>query len=393
MKYWRGYLVAAILAVITWALVQFAQAHTVLVDMIYPYITRLIITSMSQWTGNMAFCLWQVLLIGMILAAIASIILMILLRWNPIQWLGWVLAAISCVIFLQTAIFGLNQYASPLADDVRLEVTDYTVSQLNEATVYFRDKANELAKSVTRNKKGEPEFGTFAELAQQAGNGFDVLTYDEAISVFAGSTVPVKKLGWSGLYTVRGVSGVTVPLTGEAAVNPSVPTAALPFAMCKEMARRMCIYSDADAEFAGFLAGIHNTSPAFQYSAYLVAYRFCYDALASIPTSTAQTCATQTAAGVSQAVADDLESYTDFFGEKKRSASIRTNPTDTDPSVEGGDTSLITFSEYADVSDLLVSWYIQEFIVPLHVEEEAPFNPKDPTQVDLSGIVNAKPQG
>ena len=391
MKYWRGYLVAAIMAVITWALVQFAQSHSVLVDMIYPYITRLIITSMSQWTGNMAFCLWQVLLIGMILAGIASIIVMILLRWNPIQWFGWVLAAISCVVFLQTAVFGLNEYSSPLADDVRLEVTDFTVSQLNEATVYFRDKANELADSFTRNKKGEPEFGTFTELSQQAGNGFEVLTYEEAISVFAGSTVPVKKLDWSGLYTVRGISGVTVPLTGESAVNPSVPNAILPFAMCKEMAHRMCIFSDADAQFAGFLAGIHNTSPAFQYSAYLVAYRFCYDALSSIPTSTAQTCASQTAAGVSETMRKDLEAYTDFFGEHKGETSLRTSSSET--TGDGSDSGLISFSEYASASDLLVSWYIQKFIVPLHVEEEAPFNPKDPAQVDLSGIVNAKPRG
>ena len=60
---------------------------------------------------------------------------------------------------------------------------------------------------------------------------------------------------------------------------------------------------------------------------------------------------------------------------------------------DGSDSGLISFSEYASASDLLVSWYIQKFIVPLHVEEVAPFNPKDPAQVDLSGIVNAKPRG
>ena len=134
MKYWRGYLVAAVLAVVSWALVQFAQAHSVLVDMIYPYVTRLIISSMAEWTGGMAFCLWQVLLIGLVVAGIASIVMMILLRWNVIQWFGWVLATISCVVFLHTALYGLNAYASPLADDVRLQITDYTVSELNEAS-------------------------------------------------------------------------------------------------------------------------------------------------------------------------------------------------------------------------------------------------------------------
>ena len=42
MKYWRGYLVAAILAACTWAFREFAEAHSQLVDMVYPYLTRIV---------------------------------------------------------------------------------------------------------------------------------------------------------------------------------------------------------------------------------------------------------------------------------------------------------------------------------------------------------------
>jgi hypothetical protein len=97
LKYWRGYLVAGILAAVTFALVQFAKAHGVLVDMIYPYVTRLIITSMADWTGGMDFCLWQALVVGMVVLGIASATLMIILRWHPVQWFGWILAVVSCV--------------------------------------------------------------------------------------------------------------------------------------------------------------------------------------------------------------------------------------------------------------------------------------------------------
>ena len=164
MKYWRGYLVAAILVAINIALVVFAKTHCVLVDMVYPYVTRLIITSMSTWTGGMNFCLWQVLMVGFVAAILVSLVLMILLRWNPIQWLGWVLASISCIVFLNTAIFGLNRYTSPLADDMHLQITDYTVTELNEATVYFRDKANALAVKVQRDSNGDVEFDDFEDL-------------------------------------------------------------------------------------------------------------------------------------------------------------------------------------------------------------------------------------
>lgn len=383
MKYWRGYLVAAILAAITWALVQFTKSHSILVDMIYPYVTRLVVTSMASWTGGMEFCLWQVLLIGMIVVGIVTVILMILLKWNFFQWLGWVLAAISCVVTLHTVVYGLNQYASPLADDVRLEINDYTVSELNEATLFFRDKANQLALEIPRNSKDDPDFGTFEELAEKAGEGFETLTYDQAISVFAGSTVPVKKLGWSLFY--GGQFGVTVALTGEASVNPHVPAAILPFAMCNEMAHRMSIYSDADAAFAAFLAGSANSSKAFQYSAYLMAYNYCYTALKEIPTSTAQACATQTDQGVNPKLRHDLQSYEKFFGE----ASAENNRAQI-PEAALDENSPISFSEYSTAADLLANWYIQTYVVPLHTEEEKPFNPLDPSQVDLSGLVNAK---
>lgn len=383
MKYWRGYLVAAILAAITWALVQFAQAHSILVDMVYPYMTRLIVTSMAEWTGGVAFCVWQVLLVGMVLAGIATIVLMIWRKWSFVQWLGWVLAAISCVVMLYTGLYGLNKYASPLADDVCLEITDYTVSELNEATLYFRDKANALALELPRDSKGNPDIGEFEELAEKAKNGFEVLTYERALSVFSGSTVPVKKLGWGIFY--GGKFGATVALTGEAAVNPKIPKAVLPFAMCNEMARRMSMYSDADAAFAAFLAGMENPSKAFQYSAYMMAYNYCYTALQEIPTSAAQASAKAADAGVNEKLRTDLKSYEKFFGK-----AVAENNRAEIPEAAKDENSPIRFSEYSSVVDLLTNWYIQTYIVPQHVEEEVPFNPLDPNQVDLSGLVNAK---
>ncbi len=377
MKYWRGYLVAAIFAAISWALGAFAEGHRVLVDMIYPYMSRLILTSLADWSSTISFCLWQVLLMGLIAAGLVTVVLMIILKWNPVQWFGWVCATVSCILMLNTLVYGLNAYAGPLADDIRLDVADYTVSELNETVVYFRDQANALAEKVDRDAKGEPQFGTFEDMAKQAADGFQNLTYEQAMSVFAGSTAPVKVQQWG---NVKGTSGITVALTGESAVNPKVPVAAMPFAICKEMAHRMVIYTEADANFAAFLAGMHNSSPDFQYSAYLMAYYYSYQALASVPTSTAQACAKRTDEGVSKLLRHDLEQCMDFYGEvvhAKVGAESRTVE-------EEEEKVTVTFSQYSDVSDLLASWYIQKFIVPLHEEEEAPFDPFDTNQVDLS---------
>lgn len=377
MKYWIGYLVAGIFAAITWALHQFARTHAILVDMIYPYITRLIISTLSGWNagGN---CVWQSLLVWALILCVISIVLMVIFRWNFFRWLGWVLACVSCVFLLNNGLYELNAYASPLADDISLTVTDYTVSELNEAAVYFRDRANELATTVSRDGKGDVEFGTFEEMAIQAADGFKTMTYDKAISVFAGSTEPVKVQKW---FTSKGDSGITVALTGEAAVNPKVPEVSLPFAMCKEMAHRMCIYTDTDANFAAFLAASNNASDNFRYSAYLMAYYYCYQTLSSIPTSTAKACAEQTNSGVNQLLANDLEDCRKFYGKIKDESNNVQASEEESPEEE---TSLITFSQYSSTTDLFASWYIQEYILPVHQEEEVPFNPLDPTQVQLS---------
>ncbi len=372
MKYWRGYLVAVIFAALSWGLTQFAKAHASLVDMIYPYVTRLIQTALADWSSGAAFCLWQVVLVALIVALLASIVLMVVLRWNPVQWFGWVCAAVCLFSFLNTGLYGLNVYAGSVADDVRLNIQEgYTPSELSDAASYFRDKANALSAQVNRDSAYQLSVADFDTLAQQAVQGFEVLTYDDAISVFAGSTVPVKALGWSGYYTDRGITGVTVALTGEAAVNPEVPALGLPFAMCREMARRMCIYSDDDASFSAFLACEANESLLFQYAGYALAYRACHQALASSTDSAQRSSAANIHAGASALVKADLAQYDAFL--ENRSASNDSTDDDSDP----------TFT------DMLVSWYIQEYVLPLHIEEDVRFDPLDESQVDLSGLVNA----
>ena len=47
MKYWRGYITAAIFGAITWALMQLGAKFTTLVDMIYPFVTRTLQTMLA----------------------------------------------------------------------------------------------------------------------------------------------------------------------------------------------------------------------------------------------------------------------------------------------------------------------------------------------------------
>ena len=52
MKYWRGYLVAGIVAAITLGLQQLAKHFPQLLDMFYPYLTREVQSILAAWTGT-----------------------------------------------------------------------------------------------------------------------------------------------------------------------------------------------------------------------------------------------------------------------------------------------------------------------------------------------------
>ena len=380
MKYLTGYLTALILGAITWALGQLASRYSALVDMVYPYVTRTVQEGLAQWSSEVNSCLWQVFLLLMVLGVIAALVMIITMHWRPIRLGGWVLAGFSLLFLLNTVLLGLNVHAGSIADDIRMDVYTYTVDELADATIYYRDKANDLAVQMERDDKGELLWSDFETLANQAGQGFDTLVQTRSFSVFGGSTLPVKKLGWSGIYNALGVTGVTVGLTGEAAVNPKIPVVSQPFTMCREMAHRMCILAEGDSNFAAFLAAVSNESLEFQYSAYYMAYRYCYDALTNAKTNEAKAAAEEIDEGVCDQLRADLDAYKSFFRKhvNEKATHLAETTSDTLHKLSG------TASSDHAVSDLLVSWHYQQVVLPTMMEEEVEFDPLDESQVDLT---------
>ena len=384
MKYWRGYLVAAILAVITWAFREFAQTHSKLVDMIYPYVTRMVQNYMANWSVGAEFCVWQLIILALAVAVVATVVLMIIFKWNPIQWFGWVLAVASMIVLLHTGIFGMNEFAGPLAEDIRLDVVSYDDTQLQDAAVYYRDKANELAEQVARNADGSLKVEDLKTLSQQAENGFKTLVYENYYSVFAGSTLPVKELGMAEVFTGRGEMGHTVAITGEAAVNLEAPSVMQPFAVCREMCYRMCIASQRDKHFGAFLACQANENPEFRYAGYVMAYRYCLNALDKGAASTVDSQA-------SPKLRSDVDDWEVFVA-----PSLKVEEPDLRDKLESKLPEKFRSQEEdpaaveKEIVELLVSWHYDTVVLPSITEPEVQFDPYDETQVDLTGLPNVK---
>ncbi len=389
MKYWFGYLTAAIFGAITFVLLRFGERFSTLVDMVYPYVIRTWEGTLAQWSSAVSFPIWQLLTVALGALILCSLVLMIVLKWNPVQWLGWVIAVFAGIYMLHTLLWGLNYYAGPLAEDMRLETASYTLEELTEAAEYYRDRANDLSGKVNRDSNGNVSFDDFDVLAEHAGEGFETLTYKHHYPVFAGSRLPVKKLGWADMYSSMGITGVTFGLTGEACVNPQIPDVTLPFTMCHEMAHRMCVATERDANFAAFLACSVHSDVSFQYSAYFMAYRYCYTALASVRTQASTAALQQLIAGVSDTLQRDLNTYDAFFSAKQDKAATNFADSVNDAYLKTSGVSSGVAS-YGEVCDLLVNWHIQTVVLPSISEVESPFDPYDESQIDLSGIVNAR---
>ena len=361
MKYWRGYLVAAILAACTWAFREFAEAHSKLVDMVYPYVTRMVQNFMANWSIGVEFCMWQAILLALVVLAVASIVLMIIFKWNPIQWFGWIVAAASLVLLLHTGIFGMNEFAGPIAEDIRLDKVEDVQEKMEDAAVYYRDMANALASQTSGSSMD------LQKLNEQAENGFKNLVYQNYYSVFAGSTLPIKELGYAQWFTQRGEMGYTVAITGEAALNPETPEFMKPFAVCREMCYRMCIASQRDKHFGAFLACQANENADFRYAGYVMAYRYCLNALPADVASTVQ-------AKADAKVREDVATWDAFVEPAEKLAAEKAQK-------EG-----LKDTTNAEVADLLTRWHYQQVVLPSITEPEVEFDPYDESQVDLTGL-------
>ncbi len=382
MKYWRGYLTAAIMGFFSVALMQFAKTHTVLIDMVYPYISRMAQTILANWSGSVDYCLWQMWAVLLGIAILASIVLLVIFRWNIIQWFGWVLACGSLIFFLNTGIYGLNQYAGPISDDLKLDITGYTQEELETATKYYLEKANALSGEVARDEAGNVKYPDFDTLNTMVAKGFENLTYQQYFPIFAGSTLPVKQLGWGGMFSSTGKNGFFCPLTGEAAVNPNIPDIVLPYAISNQMARRMSISRDVDADFAAYLACRYSDSTELHYTAYFMAYNVCQQA---VKQAAGANPASEIAKGESENLRNDLETYNKFYSSNRneKAVALMGKLEEQYDELSGTEEPITVYT----LADLLVCWHVQQTAVEETPVQVPTFDPFDKNQVDLTGLV------
>ncbi len=339
------------LIVVTALLLLAANYLTPLFFSFYPAFSRWIVGILAGITSVIPFALCEILLAALLFWFVASLIRAIIRR-RMVRWLTGVLLSVCTIGALFIAIWGLNYYAPKMTERLGLPDRQYTPAELKEATLYYRDRANELAAGVERDENGVMVEYDFDTLAKHAGDGYKKLA--ERYDCFDGSTVRVKKMLSSKLMGKAGTTGVFICLTGESGVSTTTFQASMPFTMAHEIGHRMAFAREDEANFAAFLACDANDRPEFRYSGYYQAYVYCYNALYKVDPDGAR----EVSAGCSELVLSDMRAASAHYDEVEDEKVSELQDTVYSGylqafSVESGTRS------YGEVADLLLTWYFE----------------------------------
>lgn len=377
MRNLRGLIISAVFVLLTLILRWAGDHFGMLMGMVYPFFSKTAVELLASLTAPLDFCLWQVALVVYGVVVAVSFGLVILFRGNLLRWLGAVLVPVTLVAFLHTGLWGLNYSGEPLETAMKLEVPNYTVSDLKETAAYYRDQAIRLYRLVPRDENGDMEAMTLEKMNEVVAKNYDKVVWE--YSVFAGPRGPVKELGWSDVCSAMGVDGVMCPLTGEAAVNLNQSTPTLPFAVSRELAHMMAFARDAEADFAAYISCEYSENLSFRYSGYLNAFLACSNSLYHVSRSTWESLWENVPDRMRQDV-ETINAYA-MTQEGQTSQQVEQLRGQYTEFMGGGDGTA-----YGRFTDLLVAWYVDRY---RPVEEVDPATIFDP--FDYNEIFSAEP--
>lgn len=161
--------------------------------------------------------------------------------------------------------WGMNYFRIPAGDRLKLNDTTYTTADLMRVTTILIDSANTTRARLTPADLSQ----TNSQVYKTAIAAIKKLSDDSAS--FRTYFPDIKPSLLTPLLNYMGTSGYYDPFTGEAQINYQVPLVTRPVTACHELSHQVGFAFEDEANFAGYLAGIHSKDRLLRYSAYNMA--------------------------------------------------------------------------------------------------------------------------
>lgn len=184
-------------------------------------------------------------------------------RFKPAAiYLLKVIIGFESAIVLFYLCWGLNYFRPSAAERLTLQDTSYTLNDVKAITKMLVDSVNESRSALTPADLSQHNNAIY----KSAVNAIDSLS--KTSTQFKTFMPGVKPSIISLLLNYLSTSGYYNPFTGEAQINWQMPVFDRPFTACHEMSHQMGFGREDEANFVGYLAGIHSTDRLLKYSAY-----------------------------------------------------------------------------------------------------------------------------
>lgn len=347
MKVIGRVILSVILLVVTGLVMSVAAFAPDVVFGFYSQFSQTALGAVASVTGALPFALWEWLAVVIVLLALYFLFR----KFRPLAWLTGMLVFVCAGVLVFTALWGLNYFAPSV--DARLGLTQepYSVETLKEVTAYMAEQAGQAAELVERDENGNM-VSDFDAWAQIAGQGYEVLAQQD--SMFGGGASGVKRLLSGRLFSYMGFTGIFVPFTAEANVNPETAVTSLPFTMCHELAHSKSVARENEANFCAFLACLNNSDPDFQYSAWYSGFAYAYASLYKAD----RAAALEVADSLSETLRRDRNAAGEHYAQFDTPVQdVAQKANDLYLKAAGDEKGA---ESYGEVTDLLVAWYLRE---------------------------------
>nr|WP_262918265.1 DUF3810 domain-containing protein [Mucilaginibacter straminoryzae] len=164
-----------------------------------------------------------------------------------------------CAFYL---LWGINYFRPSAAERLNLQDTAYTLTDVKAVTRMLVDSVNATRAALAPADLHQ----TNSQIYQTAA---EAIKGSKAISPELTGFMPAVKpslISW--LLNYLSTSGYYNPFTGEAQINYQMPLFDRPFTACHEMSHQLGFGREDEANFSGYLAGIHSKDRLLKYSAY-----------------------------------------------------------------------------------------------------------------------------
>lgn len=196
------------------------------------------------------------------------------------EWVSWALnvyLAVAVLLFLFGVNCGVNYHKESFSESSGIIAEKYSAQELSEVCQWLAEKVNERCAQVERDSDGVMRLSSAKKTNAEAVMAMKKLgqQYPELSGYFP----KPKNLMFSWILSVQDLTGIYSPFTVEANYNNAMLDYNIPFTACHELSHLRGFMQEEEANFIAFLASSGSEDIGFQYSGYLMGWRYCMNVL------------------------------------------------------------------------------------------------------------------